>query len=182
MLEQDDADRLLGLCQEQIESYANPETPVGDGDLELLAESLSGLGFFVEALEQQRSDRQRLIAPLLAKRLGEAPVAEPDADAETVEDAVEDLRGLLPQLVAEIRRAPADAAARAVLTAKLRDLVDDATLIDDCRAGPRRRSKRWRSSTRWRRSTAAAPSRSRPRSPLSPRAARRSRTCSGAVG
>ena len=100
-------------------------------DLELLAESLSALGFFVEALEQQRSDRKRLIAPLLARHLGEAPEAQDDGAAETVEDAVEDLRGLLPMLVAEIRRAPADAAARAVLTAKLKDLVDDATLIDD---------------------------------------------------
>ena len=26
MLEQDDAERLLGLCQEQIDSYANPDT------------------------------------------------------------------------------------------------------------------------------------------------------------
>ncbi len=131
MLDQDDAERLLGLCQEQIDSYANQETPVGDEDLELLAESLSGLGFFVEAFEQQRPNRQRLIAPLLAKRLGEAPQAQGDRGAETVEDAVEDLRGVLPTLVAEVRRAPADAAARAELTAKLNDLVDDATLIDD---------------------------------------------------
>ena len=53
----------------------NPETPVGNEDLELLAESLSGLGFYIEAVEQQRPDRERLIAPLLAKRLGEAPQA-----------------------------------------------------------------------------------------------------------
>ena len=131
MLEQDDAERLLGLCQGQIDSYANPDTPVGDEDLELLAESLSGLGFFIEAFEQQRPNRQRLIAPLLAKRLGEAPPALADGGAETVEDAVEDLRSALPMLVAEIRRAPADATARAELTAKLKDLVDDATLIDD---------------------------------------------------
>src|SRR6185369_1352009 len=72
MLEQDDAERLLQLCQTQIESYANPQTPIDEEGLELLAESLSALGFFVEALEQQRSDRKRLIAPLLAKHLGEA--------------------------------------------------------------------------------------------------------------
>ena len=131
MLEQDDAERLLGLCEARIESYANPDTSVDEGDLELLAESLSVLGFFVEALEQQRSDRKRLIAPLLARHLGETPEAHDDGAAETVEDAVEDLRGLLPLLVAEIRRAPADPAARAVLAAKLKDLVDDATLIDD---------------------------------------------------
>jgi chemosensory pili system protein ChpA (sensor histidine kinase/response regulator) len=90
MLEQDDAERLLGLCQAQIESYANPETPVDDEALELLAESLSALGFFVEALEQQRSDRKRLIAPLLAQHVGETPPRQDDVGAETVEDAVED--------------------------------------------------------------------------------------------
>ena len=112
MLEQYDADRLLRLCEEQIDSYANPDTPVGEADLELLAESLCGLGFFVEALQQQRPDGQRLIAPLLALRLGEVPAAA-DRATETVEDAVEDLRGVLPTLVAEIRRTPANAAARA---------------------------------------------------------------------
>ena len=131
MLEQDDAERLLGLCQAQIESYANPDTAVNGEDLELLAESLAGLGFFVEALEQQRSDRRRFIAPFLARHLGELPEVHDDGAAETVEDAVEDLRGMLPLLVAEVRRAPADPAARAVLTARLKDLVDDATLIDD---------------------------------------------------
>ena len=44
-----------------------PRTPVSNDDLELLAESLSGLGFYIEAVEQQRPDRDRLIAPLLAQ-------------------------------------------------------------------------------------------------------------------
>jgi chemosensory pili system protein ChpA (sensor histidine kinase/response regulator) len=54
MLGEDDAARLLALCQEQIDSYADPDTTVGGEDLELLAESLSGLGFYVEAMEQLR--------------------------------------------------------------------------------------------------------------------------------
>ena len=58
------------MCQQQIETYGNPETPVSNDDLELLAESLSGLGFYIEAVEQQRPDRDRLIAPFIAKRLG----------------------------------------------------------------------------------------------------------------
>ena len=73
MLGLDEAGHLLELCQQQIDTYADPETPVSNDDLELLAESLSGLGFYIEAVEQQRPDRDRLIAPLLAKRLGEAP-------------------------------------------------------------------------------------------------------------
>jgi chemosensory pili system protein ChpA (sensor histidine kinase/response regulator) len=131
MLAQDDAERLLGLCQEQIDSYGDPETEIDDEDLELLAESLSGLGFYVEAMEQQRPDRQRLIAPLLAKRLGEVPTPQSDRSAETVEQAVEEVRNALPGLVAEVHRAPADAAARDVLKARLDDLLNDAKLIDD---------------------------------------------------
>ena len=112
ILGQDEAEQLLGLCEEQIDSYADPDAPVDGEDLELLAESLSGLGFFIEALEQQRPDRQRLIAPLLAKRSARRRASR-TTRAETVEDAVEELRDALPKLVAEVRRAPADAAARA---------------------------------------------------------------------
>jgi len=131
MLGQEDAELLLGLCQEQIDSYGNPDVAIDGEDLELLAESLSGLGFYVEAMEQQRPDRQRLIAPLLAKRLGEPPVAPVDNRAESVEQAVEEMRNALPALVAEVHRAPADAAARGVLKARLGDLLNDAKLIDD---------------------------------------------------
>ncbi len=125
-----DADRLLGLCEQQIETYANPDTPVSNDDLEMLAESLSGLGFYVEAVEQQRPDRDRLIAPMIAKRLGEAPVAAA-AYGDSVEAAVEELRASLPQLVDEMRRTPADAAVRERLKRKLTGLRDDAELIGD---------------------------------------------------
>jgi chemosensory pili system protein ChpA (sensor histidine kinase/response regulator) len=126
----EDADRLLSLCQEQIDAYANPETPVNNDDLELLAESLSGLGFYVEAVEQQRPDRDRLIAPLLAKRLGEAP-AQPVEEAESVESAVAALRAELPKLVEAAHHESADPAVREDLKRKLAGLKDDAELIGD---------------------------------------------------
>ena len=67
----DDADRLVALCEEQIQAYANPTTTVSDEDLELLAESLAGLGFYIQAVEQERADCDRFVAPFLAKRLDE---------------------------------------------------------------------------------------------------------------
>ncbi len=125
-----EADRLLELCQQQIATYADPATAVSNEDLELLAESLSGLGFYIEAVEQQRPDRDRLIAPLIAKRLGEVP--EPAAAVhDSVETAVAELRAALPQLVDEVHRAPSDAAAREGLRQKLSSLRDDAELIGD---------------------------------------------------
>jgi len=126
----DDAERLLASCQEQIEHYANPETEVSNDDLESLAESLSGLGFYIEAVEQQRPDRDRLIAPLIAKRLGEVPAAKVE-EGESVEASVARLRASLPALVDEARRAPSDAAARESLRTKLAGLRDDAELIGD---------------------------------------------------
>ena len=171
MLEQDDAERLLGLCQAQIESYANPETPVDGEDLELLAESLSGLGFFVEALEQQRPDRERLIAPLLAKRLGEAPAAQDDRAAKRSRT-----RSRNCATAAQARRGDPPCAGR----------CRGPRRIDGETQGSRRRCQAHRRH-RARRpgaggaaelsagggSTAAAPWRSRPRSPRSRRAARR---------
>ena len=70
----DDADRLMGLCEEQIQTYANPTTEVSSEDLESLAESLAGLGFYIQAVEQQRADSARWLAPLLAKRRVESPL------------------------------------------------------------------------------------------------------------
>ncbi len=126
----DEADRLMGLCEQQIETYADPETPVSNDDLELLAESLSGLGFYIEAVEQQRPDRDRLIAPLIARRLGVEVVPDlPEADS--AEAAVAELRAALPRLVDEVHRAPTDAEARAGLKQKLAGLRDDAELIGD---------------------------------------------------
>ncbi|HEY4137549.1 MAG TPA: hypothetical protein VGN65_03775, partial [Casimicrobiaceae bacterium] len=125
-----DAEQLLGMCEQQIERYATTDEPVTDDELELLAESLSGLGFFIEAVEQQRPDRDRLIAPLIARRMGEANVAPMD-ESESVEDAVAELRTELPQLLADIHNAPSDAAARGELQRKLSGLRDDAELIGD---------------------------------------------------
>jgi chemosensory pili system protein ChpA (sensor histidine kinase/response regulator) len=130
MLGLDEADRLLELCQQQIEAYAESDAPVSNDDLELLAESLSGLGFYVEAVEQQRPDRDRLIAPLIAKRLGEAPAPVVD-EAESVESAVAALRAELPQLVDAAHRDAGDPAAREALKRKLAELKDDAELIGD---------------------------------------------------
>jgi len=123
------ADRLLALCSGQIENYAKPDTPVSNDDLEMLAESLSGLGFYIEAVEQQRPDRERLIEPLIAKRLGEAPKAVPVE--ETTESAVAELRAALPRLVAEAHEAGMSPATRESLRQKLEGLHDDAELIGD---------------------------------------------------
>ncbi|HSS70726.1 MAG TPA: Hpt domain-containing protein, partial [Casimicrobiaceae bacterium] len=124
------AEQLLALCQQQIDAYAQPDTAVADEDLELLAESLSGLGFYIEAVEQQRPDRERLIEPLLARRLGAAPKPQAD-EQDTVEAAVADLKSALPATLASFERAPDEPSMRERLAAELTTLKNDAELIGD---------------------------------------------------
>ena len=124
------AEQLLALCQQQIDAYAQPDSAVADEDLELLAESLSGLGFYIEAVEQQRPDRERLIEPLLARRLGTAPKPQAD-DQDTVEAAVADLKSALPATLASFERAPDEPTMRERLAAELTTLKNDAELIGD---------------------------------------------------
>jgi chemosensory pili system protein ChpA (sensor histidine kinase/response regulator) len=124
------AEQLLTLCQQQIDQYAQPDTRVANEDLELLAESLSGLGFYIEAVEQQRPDRERLIEPLLAKRLGMP--AKPRVDErDTIEAAVSDLKAALPATLAAFQRSPGEASVRERLAAELTALKNDAELIGD---------------------------------------------------
>jgi chemosensory pili system protein ChpA (sensor histidine kinase/response regulator) len=70
----DDADRLMALCEQQIQSCANPAAEGASEHIESLAESLAGLGFYIQAVEQQRADSARWLAPLLARRRAETPV------------------------------------------------------------------------------------------------------------
>jgi chemosensory pili system protein ChpA (sensor histidine kinase/response regulator) len=70
----DDADRLMALCEQHIQSCANPTAEVASEHIESLAESLAGLGFYIQAVEQQRADSARWLAPLLARRPAETPV------------------------------------------------------------------------------------------------------------
>src|SRR5450631_397565 len=130
MLGLDRAEQLLALCQQQIDEYAKPDTPVENEGLELLAESLSGLGFYIEAVEQQRPDRERLIEPMLARRMG-FETLETDLEVDTVETAVADLEAALPATLAAFQAAPGDAGARERLQSDLTTLIDDAKLIDD---------------------------------------------------
>ncbi len=124
------AEQLLTLCQQQIDEYAEPETRVANVDLESLAESLSGLGFYIEAVEQQRPDRERLIEPLLAKRLG-VPAKPRDDEHDTVEAAMADVKAALPAMLAAFQRSPGEQGVRERLAAELTTLKNDAELIGD---------------------------------------------------
>ncbi len=132
MLGLDQAEGLLALCEAQIEAHATAAAPVAGADLELLAESLSCLGFYVEAVEQQRPQPERLIAPLLARRQGKAAAPEPAEAVEAAPEAVptEPVEGVEEQEgAAEAAPAPAISAETKRLLAT-EDSALDAEFLD----------------------------------------------------
>ena len=130
MLGLSQANELLQLCQDQIDRYAGGESARTE-DLELLAESLSGLGFYIEAVEQQRPDAGRLLEPILRRRLGLGAEIVADGALHSIESDLEAHREDLPATLARFRTAPEDPALRAELNQRLHALKQDADLVAD---------------------------------------------------
>ncbi|WP_374339100.1 Hpt domain-containing protein [Leeia sp.] len=100
---------------------ANEQTPPAQ-EMEWLAESLSALGFYVEALQNQRSDAASILAPFLQPA---APVTtEPAAAAHTPEVLDE-----LPALSLDIPFEP-EAPAEDILLAPLPDLAAEPVVAE----------------------------------------------------
>ena len=128
-----EATELIKLCQEQIAHYANPATIVQEKDIDLLAESLSGLGFYIEAVEQQRSEGEALIRRLLRRQQGLPEETPAIVEEETVEAALDEQRKELAPLLEAIQDQPQDSQARAELKQQLEAVKHDADLIADAK-------------------------------------------------
>ena len=132
----DRANQLLELCGQEIEALAVPDSPIDQGRLESLAESLSALGFYIEAVEQQRPDAERLIEPMLRRHLGlpeEVRAVEEEGPEETVESALRGQRSQLTPLIDAIQQQPEDSTARAELRQQLVAVKHDAELVADAK-------------------------------------------------
>ncbi|WP_148714048.1 Hpt domain-containing protein [Chitinolyticbacter meiyuanensis] len=86
MLDRAEAVLLLQLCAQRIQRYASgEETPSGE-QLEELAEGLSSLGFYVDALERDQNEADKLIGPALARLAGTSEIdTTPDELTTTLE-------------------------------------------------------------------------------------------------
>ncbi|MCC6917001.1 Hpt domain-containing protein [Nitrosomonas sp.] len=62
MLEQDRAGSLLESCRELVEKLTEPGRPLNQIEQTLLADALSGLGFYIEALRNSQSDSEAILA------------------------------------------------------------------------------------------------------------------------
>jgi len=142
ILELERAAELLGACQAIITRFADPDYQPEQSELELVAEGLSSLGFYVEAVQHGKGDAFEILAPVVKRfpglRRREEPAA-PEQPAEeeavampvaSVEEGLEDQKKLAQSFYAAWK-ADASDENRDALLAQVAMLQQDADLIDD---------------------------------------------------
>jgi chemosensory pili system protein ChpA (sensor histidine kinase/response regulator) len=139
ILELEQADKLLGICHASIRNFENPAHELESQELEAVAEGLSSLGFYIDALRQGRPDAEKIIGRTLSRLTGEpgeAPAVRPEEAGEvpaaaTIEAGLEEQKHQAQENFAEWQANPDDSAARQRLEHTLSSLAQDADLVAD---------------------------------------------------
>ena len=126
MLGQENAVTLLRECSESIARFAAAETAPPQSEFEQVAHTLSGLGFFVEALQHGPADLDAILYPERAK-------ARKSAAAATVEQELEQKRGEAQALVEQLKEKPQDASLRQELKQTFETIRQEANLVADAK-------------------------------------------------
>jgi chemosensory pili system protein ChpA (sensor histidine kinase/response regulator) len=133
ILGQDKAASLLRECEARITEFADPEAQPQHKDFEEVAHKLSGLGFFVDALQHGPADLEECLRPVQAKtpRIEEEEIDE--TAAPSVELELEQQKREARELVEALRAAPEDESKREDLKQHLETIRQDASLVADLR-------------------------------------------------
>lgn len=142
MLGHDDAAAALRQCAADIAGFAGAAQTPQAGEFERVAETLSLIGFFVDALAQGVSDFARFCHRIQhpAEAAAEAATAEAEAAAATpaggsVEAEIERQKQAAQALLSAYQEQPADAGVREELRQSLSALRKDADLVGDSELG-----------------------------------------------
>ena len=132
ILNEDRAAAALSTCAVEIQRFAKGDYVASPSDFERVAGTLSGLGFYVDALQHGKADFDQFMKPISAKKAEALEEAEDRAaPAKTVEAELEQGKKALSALVEEWKKRPADAKLKAELKAKAAALQKDAGLVAD---------------------------------------------------
>jgi chemosensory pili system protein ChpA (sensor histidine kinase/response regulator) len=130
ILGQDKAVFLLRDCEARIKSFTDPDIVPSQQEFEAVAHSLSGLGFFVDALQYGPADLDEILKPVQPKaRLAEEAIVEPAAPS--VEDELEQQKREAQLLAGALRETPQDEGVREDLKQHLETIRQDASLVAD---------------------------------------------------
>ena len=134
MLNEDRAAAALSSCAAEIQRFARGEYVAAQGDFERVARTLSGLGFYVDALQHGKADFDQFMKPISAKKA--ATVEEPEAAAApavTIEAELERGKKALSALAEEWKKRPEDVRLKDELKAQVSALQKDAGLVADAK-------------------------------------------------
>ncbi|HYS58249.1 MAG TPA: Hpt domain-containing protein, partial [Burkholderiales bacterium] len=128
MLDEQRARDSLAAAAEEIHRFSGAAHSASPQDFEHIAQTLSGLGFYIESLAHGKIDFEAAMQPIAAARKEEADAAQPLA---TVEAQVAEQQRETASLYEEWKTKPEDRVLRAELKKNLAALQKDAGLIAD---------------------------------------------------
>jgi len=131
MMRHDGAVAVLRHCTTEVARFSAPAYEPQQADFERLAEQLSLVGFFVDAMQTGCADFEAFVNRM---RAGGEP-AEIEAEAATVEQEVEQQKREAHALLVALKEQPSDAALRQEVTQNLTALQKDADLVADKELG-----------------------------------------------
>jgi chemosensory pili system protein ChpA (sensor histidine kinase/response regulator) len=122
VLGQPDAAVLLADCAAQVHRFGTADYSASQEEFESVAHKLSGLGFFVQALQHGPADLGAILDPRTATVVGRE---------RTVEQELEQQRREAQELMAQLKDRPQDQALRNELKHNLENIRQEAALIAD---------------------------------------------------
>ncbi len=134
MLNEDRAAAALSTCAVEIQGFAKGEYVAAQADFERVAGTLSGLGFYVDALQHGKADFEQSMKPISARKAEAFEEAETETAATaTVEAELEQGKKALSALAEAWQKRPEDATLKAELQTKAAALQKDAGLVADAK-------------------------------------------------
>ncbi len=130
VLGEEEARGALERCAAKVREFAAGGTRPEIEAFEEVAHTLSGLGFYIEALKHGKADFAAAMRPVAP---AQAAPAEPEA--ETVEQGLEQHKRETQVLLEALQASPADEGLRHELKEKLESIRDDADLVADAALG-----------------------------------------------
>ncbi|MCU0803962.1 MAG: Hpt domain-containing protein [Burkholderiales bacterium] len=131
MLNEDRAAGVLADAAQHIGRFAAPDYAPVQADFEAIAGALSGLGFYVDALQHGRADFDTMMKPLAPAKLAPVEEGEVAAPQATVEEELAQAKKRARTLFDAWRESPGDAGLRAELERSLAAIQKDSTLVAD---------------------------------------------------
>jgi len=131
MLNEDRAAGVLADAAQHIRRFGAPDYAPLQADFESIAGALSGLGFYVDALQHGRADFDSMMKPLAPAKLAPVEEGEFAAPQATVEEELAQAKKQARTLFDAWREAPGDAGLRAELQRNLAAIQKDSALVAD---------------------------------------------------